>query len=105
MNNRQSLYRKDMDYALDAHMTETALVDRAAAMAFFLMEHTGSIRGTWRGRMKKADQITLFGQFIGKGRIYIYGETEEVQMTVAKAFGTMREVEKSYRWAELARAA
>jgi hypothetical protein len=91
-----------MTYILDTHMTETAKIDRSAALAFFLMENAGGIFGRWSGRMPAADQRALFGQVIGRGIIWIDGETEEVGHNVSVCFGTMRETVWQSKWARLA---
>jgi hypothetical protein len=66
---------------------KAAKVDRAAAMAFFLMDQGVGIFGKWIGRMNAKDQRALFGQYLGKGEIIIDGEQEAVKMRVSIAFG------------------
>ena len=46
-------------------------IDYAANAALFLLEKTGSVLGRCAIRMTAAEQRTLFGRFIGKGRIVI----------------------------------
>ena len=61
--------------------------DYAAELAFFLLEHTGSVFSTWQGRMKADDQRALFGQYLGKGQIVINGQRETVCNRVKVCFG------------------
>ncbi len=53
-------------------------MDYAANLALFLLKNTGSIFGRFVSRMTAAEQRTLFGRVVGKGRIVIDGEKEEV---------------------------
>ena len=55
--------------------------------AHFLMAQGLSIHGTWRGRMRAADQRKLFGVFLGKGTIVIDGEAETVAHRYKTCFG------------------
>ncbi|WP_274643941.1 hypothetical protein [Pseudomonas serbica] len=59
----------------------------ATNLAFFLLEKTGSVCGTWRGRLLAKEQRELFGVFLGKGRLIIDGATESVQHYVKICFG------------------
>jgi hypothetical protein len=67
---------------------QVAEEDRAAALAFFLMEQGKPVTGRWTGRISAADQRALFGMLIGKGRISVDGARETVEMTVSVCFGT-----------------
>jgi len=62
-------------------------MDYAANLAIFLIEKTGTVFGTWAGKMTAAEQRALFGRFIGKGKIVIDGEREEIANRVKVAFG------------------
>lgn len=62
-------------------------VDYAAILAFFLLEKTGSIFGTWAGKLPATEQRNLFGQRIGKGTIVIDGARETVCNRVKVCFG------------------
>ena len=62
-------------------------IDYAANLALFLLEHTGSIYGEWRGKMKAADQRELMGRYFGKGTIVINGLNETVLNRVSVCFG------------------
>lgn len=86
---------------LSDHTREVAATDRAAAMAFFLMDQGLSVTGTWAGRMTAADQRALFGRVIGKGRIFIDGATETVEMTVSADYTGMRSTEVMQPWAAI----
>lgn len=88
-------------YEITNLMRETAKLDRAAGMAFFLLEHTGTIYGKWRGRMKAADQRLFFGRFVGKGQIIINGDDETVSHNVSVCFGTMRDTVWTGHWYDL----
>jgi hypothetical protein len=62
-------------------------IDYAANLALFLQENTGSIYGTWSGRMTAKEQRALFGRFLGKGRNYINGSAERLEHWVKVCFG------------------
>ena len=61
--------------------------DYAANLALHLTEKTGSCLGTWAGKLTAAEQRTLFGRYIGKGKIVIDGAREEVLNRVKVCFG------------------
>lgn len=84
---------------------EAAKEDRAAALAFFLMDQDVGIFGKWKGRMRAADQRALFGQVLGKGLIVIDGDVEEVKMLVSVCFGQDWDCAEYFRWNELPKAA
>jgi hypothetical protein len=92
---------REMSYAISPLVQETAKEDRGAAMSFFLLDNVKSIFGVWVGRMSYADQRALFGKVIGKGRIYIDGAQELVDMSVSMAFGQDRDVVWSKRWSAI----
>lgn len=75
--------------------------DYAANLALFLTEKTGSPLGTWHGAMPAAQQRGLFGQFMGKGQIWINGENETVEHVVKVCFGMDYDVTKSVKWGNL----
>lgn len=54
----------------------------------FLSDTTGSVNGTWKGTLTKAEQMALFGRYFGKGRIVINGEENEVSHWVSVCFGS-----------------
>ena len=62
-------------------------MDHAAKLAIFLLEKTGSIFNTWKGRMTANEQKALFGRNIGKGIIVIDGERELIFNRVSVCFG------------------
>lgn len=53
----------------------------------FLLAETGSIWGTWQGRMTYAEQRRVFGRVIGEGLITIDGLNETITHRVKVAFG------------------
>lgn len=61
--------------------------DYAAKIAFFLLDRTGSIWGTFKGTLSKKEQLGLFGRYIGKGQIVIDGLHETVCNRVKVCFG------------------
>lgn len=75
--------------------------DCAASLAFFLLERTGSIFGTWKGRMSANDQRALFGQYIGKGQIVIDGQRETICNRVKVCFGLDYDDRNVTKWREL----
>ena len=76
-------------------------VDYAANLAFFLLEHTGSIFGTWAGRLPKSEQQIMFGKHIGKGTIVIDVSHETVCNRVKVAFGRDYDDRNVLRWQAL----
>ena len=72
--------------------------DAAANMAHFLLENIGKIHGYWAGTMRAKDQRRLFGQFLGKGRVIINGETERLAHVRKVCFGTDFDVTYDERW-------
>ena len=62
-------------------------IDHAASLALFLLEKTGSVLGRVSVRMTAAEQRALFGRFLGKGKIVIDGEREEICNRVKVCFG------------------
>ena len=62
-------------------------IDYAAELAFFLLEKTGSVCGTWHGKLTAAEQRTICGRVIGRGTIVINGADETVLNRVKVCFG------------------
>jgi hypothetical protein len=62
-------------------------MDYAANLAIFLTEKTGSCLGTWAGKLTAAEQRSLMGRALGKGRIVVDGERETVANRVKVCFG------------------
>lgn len=75
--------------------------DYAANLAIFLLENTGSIFGSWKGRIPAKDQRALFGRFIGKGKIYINGDNERVEHWVKVCFGLDSDCTVNLAWRDL----
>lgn len=94
----------NMPYEISPLAAEAAAEDRAAGMAFFLMDNTGSVLGHWAGRMAAKDQRKLFGKVIGRGVIIIDGDDETVGHNVSVCFGTMRETVWRESWTKICRA-
>tara|TARA_Y100001973_G_scaffold98482_1_gene156151 strand:+ start:726 stop:1064 length:339 start_codon:yes stop_codon:yes gene_type:complete len=78
-----------IEYKMPAAMnTVKSRYDVAANITLFLLENGESIFGRWCGKMKAADQRALFGCFLGKGRIEVNGENDEIKHWVTVCFGT-----------------
>jgi hypothetical protein len=75
--------------------------DFAAQLAFFLLEHTGSVFGIWVGKLSAAGPRDLFGRFIGKGKIVIDGERETLCNRVKVCFGLDWDDRNVTKWAAL----
>lgn len=75
--------------------------DIAGQLAVFLLERTGSIFGTWKGRLTAKQQRALFGQYLGKGLLIIDGEDETVRHRVQVCFGLDTNVTARGTWADL----
>ena len=76
-------------------------MDYAANLALFLHENTGSIYGTWSGRMTAKEQRALFGRFLGKGLLYIDGKEEVIEHHVKTCFGLDSERTALVTWRDL----
>jgi len=75
--------------------------DIAANLAHFLCANGRKVCG-WTGfHMKAADQRKLFGRFLGKGRIVIDGECEELRHYRKVAFGQDSDCTETIRWGAL----
>lgn len=72
-------------------------------LSFFLLEKTGSVTGkvVLRKGMLKAQQVALFGRYLGKGAIEIDGSTEMVQRWVTRGFGADFEIMNDISWKDL----
>lgn len=82
-------------------VANVAQTDRCAALAFFLLEQGQPVTGRWKGRLRAADQRALFGFVVGKGRLFIDGARELVEMTVKVCFGQDFSTEFVQPWAAL----
>ena len=91
----------NMAYQISDFVKETALSDKVAALAFFLLDNVGTVCGRWAGHMSANDQRALFGQFVGKGTFVVNGAHESVDYSVAMAFGTMRDTVWFKAWKEI----
>jgi hypothetical protein len=76
-------------------------MDHAANLALFLTERTGSCLGFWTGTMPAAQQRTLFGEFLGKGQLWINGAEETVEHWRKVCFGLDAECTAVRRWRDL----
>ncbi len=76
-------------------------MDYAANLALFLMEKTGTVFGTWNGRLTAAEQRAMFGRFLGKGKIVIDGSEERLAHVVKRCFGLDYEVTADLPWRAL----
>lgn len=89
-------------YTIPTWMPDYRLApDYAANLAAFLLANTGSIYNSWSGRMSAADQRLVFGQYLGKGRIYISGSDERVEHWVKVCFGLDSDMTKRLYWRDL----
>jgi len=61
--------------------------DLASNIAHFLLANSSSIYGSWVGNIRAKDQRILFGRFLGKGRLFIDGDTDTVEHVIKVAFG------------------
>jgi len=75
--------------------------EAATNLAFFLLEKTGTVLGTWSGHMPAAAQRALFGRFLGKGTIVVDGVTEEVHHYRKVCFGMDYETTATIKWVAL----
>lgn len=76
-------------------------MDYAANLALFLVEKTGSVLKTWKGKLTAAEQRNLFGRNIGKGTIVINGEEETIANRVVVCFGHDYDDRNVTRWVAL----
>jgi hypothetical protein len=75
--------------------------DYAANLAFWLLDQTGTVYGVWSGRMAAAAQRSLFGRFLGKGRIVIDGRQETICNQVKVCFGMDSDDRNQMAWRDL----
>lgn len=91
-----------MEQTIQSVVTMRAsLVDHAAALAFFLLAKTGSVWGTWRGRLTAREQRALFGRHLGKGSIIVDGMAETITHRVKVAFGLDYDDTARLSWRDL----
>jgi hypothetical protein len=76
-------------------------IDYAGVLALFLLENTGTVFGVWTGKMSAAEQRALFGRYIGKGKIVIDGEREEIANRVRVCFGADWDDRNVTKWSAL----
>lgn len=76
-------------------------MNHAGNLALFLLEKTGSIWGTWKGKMNAVEQRALFGRFIGKGTIVIDGLAETLCNRVNSCLGRDQAERNQYSWNDL----
>lgn len=62
-------------------------MDYSANLALYLLDKTGSIFGTWSGKLTANEQRSLFGRYLGKGMIVICGNEETICNRVKVCFG------------------
>jgi hypothetical protein len=53
----------------------------------FLIEKAGASHESWQGRLSAKEQRALFGQFLGKGLIYISGSCGRIEHWRKVCFG------------------
>jgi len=82
-------------------MPVTTNYDHVGNLAFFLLAKTGTILGTWRGRLTAKQQRDLFGRFLGKGILIINGSEETLRHRVKVAFGLDWDDTVVLRWNEV----
>ena len=75
--------------------------ETAANLAFFLLEKTGTIYGTWRGKLTAQEQRSLLGCFLGKGTIEINGALETIRHTVKVCFGHDFDDTHFFQWGSI----
>lgn len=75
--------------------------DFISNLCMFLIENTGSVFGSWDGRMPAKDQRALFGRFLGKGRLYISGSGERIEHHVKVCFGLDSDMTARLYWRDL----
>jgi hypothetical protein len=75
--------------------------DYAGNLSFFLLEQTGSIFGTWSGKMSAAEQRKLCGRHLGKGTIIIDGASEMICNRVKVCFGLDYDDRNLLKWKDL----
>ena len=73
----------------------------AANMSLFLLEKTGSVCGTFRGKLPAKQQREMYGQFLGKGKITINGNDETLCHTIKVCFGHDYDDTFNKKWTEL----
>lgn len=77
------------------------MYDKAASLAHYVTQATGTPLGRVKVRMPAADQRALFGRYFGRGLLIINGETETVEHVVKRCFGLDHEVTAAVNWRDL----
>jgi hypothetical protein len=67
----------------------------------FVHAQTGSIFGTWKGKMSAIEQRDLFGRYLGKGQIIINGDDTSICNRVKVCFGLDYDDRNHIYWAQL----
>ena len=75
--------------------------DAATNMSMFLLEKTGSVCGVWKGKLPATEQRKMFGQFLGRGKLTIDGQTESLRHTIKVCFGQDYDVTYDKKWTEI----
>jgi hypothetical protein len=70
-------------------------------LTLFVQAQTGSIFGTWTGRLTAAEQRELFGRYIGKGKIIINGDDTTICNRVRVCFGLDYDDRNMTSWSQL----
>jgi hypothetical protein len=76
-------------------------MDYAANLAIFLTERKGSCLATWSGHLLATEQRSLFGRFLGKGKLWIDGAAETVEHHRKVGFGFDSECTANLKWGAL----
>jgi hypothetical protein len=69
-------------------------------LSTWLMAYRGSMLETWKGKLTYKEQRALFGCVIGKGTIYLDGESEMIKHNVKIAYGADYETTVLCTWNE-----
>jgi hypothetical protein len=75
--------------------------EMSMTLAYFLLDNTGSVFGTYSGKMTAKKQRELFGQYIGKGRLIIDGSDETIKHVIKVCFGLDYDVTFNKKWHEM----
>jgi len=75
--------------------------DKIESMSALVIARCDSPWGRVTLKMNKAEQVAMFGQYMGRGTIIVDGEAEEVRHVVSCCFGQDYEVTKTVKWIDL----
>ncbi|MBS2132074.1 hypothetical protein KEX41_28210 (plasmid) [Burkholderia thailandensis] len=85
----------------DAEASPVNRAERAARLALFLIERTGSRAERWSGALKAEEQQVLFGRVLGDGQFTIDADAQCIRQCVPNGPGSDGTATTHVGWSEL----